>query len=108
MTSDTGVSELFNKSSGNLCHGLSSNSIVKSQNTRFTLRTAWHLPAGSGLLQGVECLPSPCGQHSTLILPGLLSAAHATLHCAELYCHSTAQRGPTPAPGSSPPLAAHA
>lgn len=41
VTSDAGISELFNKSTGNLCHSLSSNSVVKSQNTRLTLRAAW-------------------------------------------------------------------
>lgn len=50
VTPDTGISELSNKSSGNLYHRLSSNSIVKSQNTMLTLRTAWHLPAGFGLV----------------------------------------------------------
>lgn len=46
-----------------MCHSLSSSSVVKSQNTRLTLRTAWHLPAASGLGQGVEQLPPPpCGQ----------------------------------------------
>lgn len=58
--------------------------IVKSQNTRLTLRTAWHLPAGSGLVQ-----PSPRGQHGTLILTALLSAAHGQLHCAELHCQGS-------------------
>lgn len=52
VTSGAGISELFSKSSGNLCHTFSPNSIVKSQDGRLTLRTAWHLPAGSG--QGVQ------------------------------------------------------
>lgn len=88
VTSDAGISKLFNKSSG-ICTSLSSNSIVKSQNTRLTLRTAWHLPAGSGLVQGVEKLPSPCGQQGTPILTlGPALGCPWAAPCAELRYHS--------------------
>lgn len=90
VTCDTGISELFNSRYGKVCHSLSSNSVVKSQSTRLTLRTAWHLPAVCGLVQGVEQLPSPCGQHGAPIPPCLLLAAHGQPHCAGLHLHSPA------------------